>query len=293
MALYRFPCRRGGPLGMHQTKESISDADWVEFLQWALPRLHLRWPGFRKVRRQVCRRIRHRLLELNLQDLAAYRDLLARGPAEWSRLDACCRISISRFYRDRDVFDFLRDRVLPQLACRATDAGRSVLRCWSVGCASGEEPYTLSIMWQADLGARFPGLDLEVVATDIDAQLLQRARRAVYGRSSLKDLPDAWVSLAFQPEGEAYRLAEPFRGGVRWVQQDLRQEAPAGEFELVLCRHLALTYFDESLQEQILRRIAAHMPSGGVLVTSKKETLPAGCELFLPGPARLGTYRRR
>ena len=94
----------------------MKNAECVDFLQWALPRLGMRWPGFRKVRRQVCKRIDRRLRELGLPDLAAYRIRLGQDSTEWKFLDGACRITISRFYRDRGVFDALGANVLPALA---------------------------------------------------------------------------------------------------------------------------------------------------------------------------------
>ena len=128
------------------TRAVTRDRECVAFLQWCLPRLGYRWRGFRKVRRQVCRRARRRLRALDLPDLAAYRDLLLRNPAEWSHLDVCCRITISRFYRDMAVFRTIGSTVLPALAARAAEEKRDV-RCWAIGCASGEEVYTLRILW--------------------------------------------------------------------------------------------------------------------------------------------------
>src|SRR5215210_4464780 len=94
----------------------------VEFLQWALPRLGRRWAGYRKVRRQVCRRAGRRAHALGLGDLAAYGEYLERRPEEWRTLDALTSVTISRFYRDRGVFAYLRSDVLPALAQRAHDA---------------------------------------------------------------------------------------------------------------------------------------------------------------------------
>jgi chemotaxis protein methyltransferase CheR len=76
----------------------------VAFVQWALPRLDMRWTGFRKVRGQVCERIKRRLKELGLEGYAAYRQRLETDPQEWRVLDECCHITISRLFRDQDVF---------------------------------------------------------------------------------------------------------------------------------------------------------------------------------------------
>ena len=101
----------------------MTDCECVEFLQWALPQLGLRWPGFRKVRRQVHKRIVRRLSELSLTRLSEYRDYLVIHSNEWALLDKLSRISISRFYRDRDVFNHLRDEILPDLARTARCRG--------------------------------------------------------------------------------------------------------------------------------------------------------------------------
>ena len=134
----------------------MTDRECVEFLQWALPQLGLRWPGFRKVRRQVHKRIVRRLNELGLTQISEYREYLRTNSDEWSVLDGFTRISISRFYRDRDVFDHLRDVLLPGAVGAAKDRGEEQIRIWSAGCASGEEPYTLAMIWTRCVQPRFP-----------------------------------------------------------------------------------------------------------------------------------------
>src|SRR5215510_13000639 len=113
----------------------MPDPDCVAFLQWALPRMNLRWKGFRRVRRHLCRDLAHRTAALGLPTLAAYRAHLEQHPDEWRVLDAMCTVTISRFYRDAGMFDRLRRETLPELARKADDE----LRVWSAGCASGEE----------------------------------------------------------------------------------------------------------------------------------------------------------
>ena len=96
----------------------MNDADCIRFLQWSLPRLGLRWAGFRRVRGQVCKRLRKRLAALGLNDLSDYRALLAADAAEWRQLDGLCRVSISRFYRDQGVW-----RCLERASVQATQWG--------------------------------------------------------------------------------------------------------------------------------------------------------------------------
>lgn len=261
-----------------------------EFLRWALPRLGLAWPGFRRVHRQVCRRTASRLAELRLPDFAAYRRHLEETPAEWEVLEGFCRIPISRFWRDAAMFEGLRDEVLPALADAAECAGRSALAAWSAGCASGEEPYSLRLLWSFHLAARFPGLSLRILATDADPALLARAARACYRASSLAELPPEWRERAFAREGALLCLKPPDRSEVEFRRQDLRAEAPAGPFDLVLCRNLAFTYFDDGGQRRALARLADALQPGGALVIGRKERLPEGAP-FEPWPDAPCAYR--
>jgi len=271
----------------------MKDQQCVHFLQWVLPQLGMRWPGFRKVRRQVCKRIDRRLRELDLPDAAAYRDWIESHPDELQVLDEFCRITISRFYRDRGVFDFLTETLLPELAAAAQAQARSELRCWSAGCASGEEPYTLKIVWEQALARQAPGLSLKIIATDSDPHMLQRARRGCYPRSSLKDLPRRWLETCYDRFNDEYCIRPEYRPGIHWLQHDIRREMPAGPFDLIFCRHLAFTYFDEPLQRDILNRLAGRLRPGGALVTGKQEKLPPLPSELVADPPKLGVYRRR
>jgi chemotaxis protein methyltransferase CheR len=136
----------------------MEDAACVQFLQWALPKLQLRWAGFRRVRQQVCKRIGRRIAELGLADETAYRDYLQRHAAEWQTLATLCRVTISRFYRDPAVFQFLSDTIIPQLCEALREQSENTWRCWSAGCARGEEAYSLVLLWQLSLQARYPDL---------------------------------------------------------------------------------------------------------------------------------------
>jgi chemotaxis protein methyltransferase CheR len=268
---------------------AVPDDACVALLRWALPRLGLRWPGFRRVRRQVCKRIARRLKELGLADAAAYRAHLEREPAEWPRLDVFCRITVSRFYRDRAVFDHLGAAVLPRLAGAAAARGDPVLRCWSAGCASGEEPYSLALLWRFRVAPAFPGLAMTVVATDVDTTLLGRAARACYPRGTLRELPPEWAKQAFERENGQYCLRPAFRQGVRFRCQDIRAMQPMGPFDLVLCRNLVLTYFETSEQRPALAAVAARMRPGAALVVGRGEALPDAGAL-IASPAGFGVY---
>jgi chemotaxis protein methyltransferase CheR len=268
----------------------MTDAECVSFLQWALPHLNLRWAGYRKVRRQVCKRIRRRLAQLELADYAAYRAYLQGNAEEWHVLAAMCPITISRFYRDWGVWDTLHEEVLPELAEMARAAQDDTLRCWSLGCASGEEPYTLAILWRLALAPRYPELRLRVLATDVDRHMVERARAAQYPFGTLRDLPPGWVDEAFEPLDGEFRLQERFREAVDVRLEDVRRSVPTETFRVILCRNAVFTYFDEALQKRTLQRILARLARGGALVLGRHERLPPEASLKPWFPER-GIYR--
>jgi chemotaxis protein methyltransferase CheR len=270
----------------------MTDRDGIGFLQWALPRLRLRWPGFRKVRHQVYKRLDERMKALRLEDLPAYRAYLEAHASEWDDLEAACRISISRFYRDRGVFEFLEREVLPSLARLATERRDGTLACWSLGCAAGEEPYTVAILWRLRIALHFPNLPCWILATDADGDAIRRAERGCYKVSSLKDVPRDWLAVAFTPEPDGFRVKPEYRALVRFQRQDIRAALPPEHFHVVLCRNVAFTYFDDTAQRQTLERIRSRLLPGGALVVGATESLPDEARGFEPWAARWRVYRR-
>jgi chemotaxis protein methyltransferase CheR len=230
--------------------------------------------------------------DLGLPELADYARLVARSPEERARLDTFCRIPLSRFYRDRGVFDALATTLLPELAERAATAGKRTPRCWSAGCASGEEVYTLRLIWDLSLQSRYPGVRLAILATDADEVMLARAAAACYQPGSFKDAPAAWSARAFTPTNSLLCLRPAFRHDIEFRQQDIRLAQPDGPFHLVLCRNLVFTYFTDSLQRRLLGAVGDRLAAGGLLVLGAHERLPEGTTGFQPACGALPIWRK-
>lgn len=256
----------------------MNDMDCTAFLQWALPQLDLRWPGFRKVRGQVCKRLRKRMSELGIDNFASYRSRLSADPPEWQVLDECCHITISRFFRDRGVFESVRRRVLADIAARAGREHRAA-RIWCAGCASGEEAYTLKILWDLEVSKLYPGISLSIVATDIDEAMLARAQEGCFKPTSLHELPPHLVEQAFERIGPLFCVKPVHRESIDFLYQDLRSQAPKLLFDLILCRYVAFTYFAPLLQKQVLARLADRLLPDGYLAIGTHERLPEGATL--------------
>jgi chemotaxis protein methyltransferase CheR len=270
----------------------VANESCTEFLRWALPSIGLRWAGFRRVRRQVCKRIGQRLRELTLGDCATYRRYLADHPAEWAVLASLCRIPISRFARDAPVFSGLERDLLPRLVADALGRGSHCLRVWSAGCAAGEEPYFINLVWRFSAAASCPRCDLEILASDADAHQLERARIGCYRTSSLKEVPLRWREEAFFPSGRLRCLKPEFRQSVKFERQDIRESMPPGPFDVILCRNLVFTYFAEDEQSAVLDRLIDRLVPGGALVIGVREKLPRATPRLIPWDPVPGTFRK-
>ncbi|HEU4698071.1 MAG TPA: protein-glutamate O-methyltransferase CheR [Gemmatimonadales bacterium] len=238
------------------------------------------------------RRIAVRMRACGVHTYAEYRALLECTPAECERLHDALTINVTRFYRNLETWDQLRDRVLPDLL-RARD-GR--LAVWSAGCASGEEPYTVALL-VAEVAACLGRPDwlerLEVDATDIDRQSLERATQARYLAPALVELPPAYRARWFAEREGAWEVAERLRRRVRVGRLDLTREPPRRPaYDLILCRNVVI-YFDKAMQERLFDLFAEALAPGGYLVLGKVETLlgPAREKLTLLDP-RERIYRR-
>jgi len=147
------------------------------------------------------------------------------------------------------------------------------------------------------LASRYRDVELRVTATDAEPDVLRRARRATYELGTLKELPTPWIREAFgaQDDGSesSLTLRPEFRKGVSFLRSDIRTSMPHGPFGFILCRNLAFTYFDTTLQRKTLLRLALHLRQAGLLVLGGHERLPephADLERLAPS---LPLYRRR
>lgn len=274
-------------------EERIMEDDvCVRLLQWLLPRLRMLYPGFRKVRNQVCKRIQRRIKQLKLADAKAYQHYLEIHPEEWFIVDKLCRVTISRFYRDKVVLEHISKEVLPELAQAAVAHGETGIRGWSAGCAAGEEAYSLVLMWDKLVSHHFPKLDIQVIATDIDQTMLEHAVRACYSYSSIKALPEEWIDTVFSQQEDIFCLDSRFRNKVTFIEQDIRQSLPTEAFHIIFCRNLAFTYFDNTLQLEVLENIHHCLVEGGALIIGGHESLPSGYSGFCQWSEQRAIFRK-
>lgn len=240
----------------------------------------------------VRRRIAVRMRACGVHTYADYRAVLDRSPAEYDRLRDALTINVTRFYRNVETWNLIRNDLLPAIC-----AGREgEIRAWSAGCSSGEEAYTLASLFaeRFDRDGRPEQLQrVAIDATDIDRVSLERARAARYRAEGLAEMPPELVKAYLEPEGAGYRVAERVRRRVFVRQHDLSRKPPQRVgYRLICCRNVVI-YFDRGTQERLFDDLAAALAPGGYLVLGKVEMLfgPTRDRLILVDP-RERVYRR-
>lgn len=194
----------------------------------------------------------------------------------------------SLFFRDMKPFDQFRNLVIPQLAEARSSTKK--IRVWSAAASSGQEPYSIAIIL-SEMESLLAGWDLEIVATDISVEMLNRARSGLYTQFEVqRGLPIATLVKYFKQVGEKWRLDANVRSMVKFKEFNLLDDpASLGTFDIVFCRNV-LIYFDQQTKSEVLARIAKSMPMDGVLYLGGAETVLGITENFVPITGHRGMY---
>jgi len=246
--------------------------NYKDFLKTTLPPLGLRWRRFRS--KSIRNRIITRLQVLGLNSLSEYQSYLIDNEEEQRQLTGLLTVTISRFWRNGRLFEALEKTWLPAVLGRLPEG--EPLRIWSAGCASGEEPYSLLILWQESFSNS--GRDLRLLASDSDQRCLARALQSRYPASSFREMPLHLRQKYCANVGGTFYLPQDFPRRIHWVEHNLAWEDPFPNNHLIFCRNLVYTYFTEPLQLEITRRFHQSLGPKGLLVLGRKDRLPPGTE---------------
>ncbi len=241
----------------------------------------------------IRRRVAVRMRACGSRDYDEYRALVEREPEELDRLKDALTINVTRFYRNPETWSALAGRFLPALW--EANAGR--LLAWSAGCASGDEPYTMAMLFaeQCRLAGRPEWSSRAAIhATDVDRASMERARAGVYRVEAFQDLPADLQDRYTVPDAAGRAVVPAIRERVTVAELDLSRATPlATAYQLIVCRNVVI-YFDRPLQEQVFSLFVERLAPHGILVLGKVETLlgPAR-ELVDLVDIRERIYRRR
>ncbi|MHB8604692.1 MAG: CheR family methyltransferase, partial [Thermoplasmatota archaeon] len=233
------------------------------------------------------RRIDRRRILAGLANVREYHEVVLRDAEEREALARSLLLPVTEFFRDPWAWDALKADVLPTLVARAK-AGRTV-RVWSAGCASGEEAYSMAIALE---GGGAPLERVEILGTDLDGASIRLAQEGVYGAAHMVNVTAFERARDFTPEGASFRVSDALRRAVTFRLHDITRGPPdEGSFDLICCRNV-LIYFEDPLQEAVLRTFGSCLEPGGMLFLDPASAVPSRVPAFEPflRPARI--YRR-
>ncbi|HEU4565833.1 MAG TPA: CheR family methyltransferase, partial [Gemmatimonadaceae bacterium] len=230
-------------------------------------------------RASLQRRILKRMQAVQLDDYAAYQRLLGEHPEEFARLFDTVLINVTSFFRDNVPWDFLASDIIPRIVARKRQD--EPIRVWSAGCATGEEAYSLAIIFAEAVGLDAFREQVKIYATDLDEEALNQARHGSYSAKAVEGVPPALLDKYFEFTDGRYSFRKDLRRCMIFGRNDLVQDAPISRIDLLVCRN-TLMYFDAATQAKVLSRFHFALAEGGYLFLGRAETLYTHAESFTP-----------
>ncbi|TBR25574.1 MAG: protein-glutamate O-methyltransferase CheR [Candidatus Nitrosotenuis sp.] len=213
------------------------------------------------------RRINARMKAVGVRDGSEYAKLLESNSTEPSALFKSFSINVTEFYRDSFVWECMSSKIIPQIL---KNSGSFPLQVWSAGCASGEEPYSLAILLKEIIGTK--NVKFNIIATDISADAISRAKHGQYLSQSLKNLSPHVVTKYFTPiNNNTYQISESIKQLVTFQQGDIIS-FPIEHINLITCRNV-LIYYDKPAQELVFKKFHKTLNDDGYLVIGQDETM--------------------
>lgn len=237
------------------------------------------------------RRIQRRLGVHGLTTHRAYEQFVRENPQELDLLFKEMLIGVTSFFRDPAVWQDVKDLVMPALLARATQGQR--LRAWVVGCSTGEEAYSLAMIFK-EVVAEVPGAEncsLQIFATDLSADAITVARRGFYPQSIAGDVDATRLGRFFTAQGNGFLINSEIREMVLFAQHDVILDPPFTKLDLLSCRNLMI-YFNAALQSRLMPLFSYSLRHGGALLLGGSETLGDSHVFFTPVHQKSRLYWR-
>jgi two-component system CheB/CheR fusion protein len=254
----------------------IREARGFDFTGYKRPSLH--------------RRISKRMQSVKVGSFADYQAYLESHPDEFAELFDTILINVTSFFRDEVAWDFLRRNVAPKII-EQHDGLDGHIRLWSTGCATGEEAFSLAIVFAEILGPDEFRQRVKIYATDIDEDALTKGRHAEYTAPQLEPVPPDLRAAYFEHRNGNYVFRSDLRRCVIFGRHDLIQDPPISKISLLLSRN-TLMYFDTATQTRVLENFHFALRDGGYLFLGKSEALAARSDLFVPVDLKRRVFAR-
>jgi len=218
----------------------------------------------------LLRRLAKRMGELSIANVASYKQYLKDNPQETKTLVSEFLINVTKFFRDKEAFDVLRTHVIPMIFSDKKKGDN--IKVWSMACSSGEEAYSLAILFHDHMMNKKLDVNIKIFATDIDAKSLDTASKGIYPESISKDIPSRLLEQYFIGESNFYRVSPIIRKMVVFANHDILKDPPFSKLDLISCRNM-LIYLTAPLQNKILQKFHFAMNMHSYLFLGTSENL--------------------
>jgi two-component system, chemotaxis family, CheB/CheR fusion protein len=239
----------------------------------------------------IYRRIERRMIVHKIDDIATYAKFLQENPKETTILFKELLIGVTNFFRDPAVWEKLKEEILPTLIAKQ-EVG-TVLRAWVPGCSTGEEAYSLAIVFKEALEKINPhgGISLQIFATDLDNEAIEIARRGIYPENIANDVSQIRLNRFFNKTDEGFRANTEIREMIVFAQHNIVMHPPFTKLDILSCRNL-LIYMDAELQKKLIGLFYYSINPGGLMVLGSSETIGTQNQHFETEDTKLKIYKR-
>ncbi|RJQ77493.1 MAG: chemotaxis protein CheB [Desulfobacteraceae bacterium] len=238
----------------------------------------------------LIRRIQRRMSVTRSSSVSEYLEFLHDNPAEPKALFQDLLIGVTNFFRDPEVFAFLKEKVLPDLLARSQ--GKGSFRAWIPGCATGEEAYSVAILVKECMRELKVNHEIQIFATDIDAKAIEKARQGVYLVNIATDVSAERLERFFVPGNNLYQIKKEIRESVIFAEQNVLRDPPFMNLDLLVCRNL-LIYLKPAAQAKVIPLFYYSLKPAGVLFLGTSEGTGRFAELFQPIDKKFSLYQKQ
>lgn len=214
-------------------------------------------------------RLRERLRDKQLDDIHGYFSLLLRDKEELKLMLDSVTTNLTRFFRNQPHFDALVNFVIPEVLKLKKAAGNTRIKVWSAGCSTGEEPYTLAMLFRDKLPAPYTA---EIIASDISLKSLMVGKAGFYPDSRISGIPDDYLARFFDKKNNGYQVKEELMRMIRFDYHNLKNDSGQRGVDILFCRNV-LIYFDEPAQKAVIDRFWDAMSPKSYLFIGHSESL--------------------
>jgi len=225
----------------------------------------------------VKRCIARRTASTDSKDLRSYTSFVIDNKKELEELISLITIEFSSFFRNKEAFEILRSRVLPEIIESKRKKNNNVIRIWSAGCATGEEPYSISILLFQLLAGMIDQFTVRIFATDVDKSSISKAIEGCYIKESFKEMDNTTLQRYFIQVNTFYKVKDFIRKPVFYGVQDIINDPPISHLDLLVCRNV-LMYLNKESQSSVFKKFHYAINQGGYLCLGKAEKLPGEYE---------------